>query len=106
MTATCVPTGPLPGVKLVIVGGCAGTTVKLARLRAPPPAAATPIRPLMAPGGTVTVICVGELGVKLEAGTPLKATADTLTKLVPVITTCEPTGPLAGAKPVMVGAWE
>src|SRR5207248_208280 len=82
---TTVPTGPLPGEKLVIVGGTM-VTVKLAALAALPSGVVTAIGPLVAPPGTVAVIWVGELTTKLLA-TPLKATADTPRKLVPVITT-------------------
>src|SRR5262249_10981864 len=60
--------------------------------------------PVAAPGGTVAVICVGELITKLTVGTPPKATALAPEKFVPVITTCVPTGPLVGEKLVMVGA--
>jgi hypothetical protein len=49
---TLVPTGPLAGAKLVIVGGLA-VTVKLLALFAVPPAVVTLIGPVVAPGGTV-----------------------------------------------------
>ena len=48
---TLVPTGPLAGVKLVIVG--AGMTVKLAALVAVPPGVVTFTGPVVAPAGTV-----------------------------------------------------
>jgi hypothetical protein len=48
---TLVPTGPLAGVKLVIVG--AGITVKLPALVAVPPAVVTRTGPVVAPAGTV-----------------------------------------------------
>ena len=48
---TLVPTGPLVGAKLVIVG--AGTTVKLLALVAVPPAVVTLTGPVVAPAGTV-----------------------------------------------------
>ena len=51
LTVTLVPTGPLVGVKLVIVGGL--TTVKLLPLVAVPPEVVTLIEPLVAPPGTV-----------------------------------------------------
>ena len=51
LIVTLVPTGPLEGVKLVIVG--AGTTVKLLALVAVPPAVATLSGPVVAPAGTV-----------------------------------------------------
>jgi len=46
-----VPTGPLVGVKLVMVG--AGITVKLFVLLAVPPGVVTLRDPVVAPGGTV-----------------------------------------------------
>jgi hypothetical protein len=46
-----VPTGPLVGVKLVIVGGL--TTVKLLALVAVPPGVVTLTGPVVAPVGTV-----------------------------------------------------
>src|SRR5205823_7810643 len=72
LIVTLVPTGPLPGVKLVIVGGL--ITVKLAAVLAVPPGVVTLIGPLVAPAGTVVVIAVAELTVKL-AVTPLNSTA-------------------------------
>jgi hypothetical protein len=53
---TDVPTGPLLGVKLVSVG--AGMTVKLPALVAVPPVVVTATVPVVAPVGTVAVICV------------------------------------------------
>ena len=51
LMVTPVPTGPLAGPKLVIVG--AGTTVKLLALVAVPPAVVTLSVPVVAPAGTV-----------------------------------------------------
>jgi hypothetical protein len=51
---TVLPTEPLVGAKLVIVGG--PTTVKLVALVAVPPGAVTAIGPVVAPTGTVAVI--------------------------------------------------
>ncbi len=51
LIVTLVPAGPLPGVKLVIVGGL--STVKLLALLALPPGVVTLIGPLEAPAGTV-----------------------------------------------------
>ena len=51
---TLVPTGPLVGLKLVIVGE--PTTVKLLALVAVPPGVVTAIGPVVAPLGTVAVI--------------------------------------------------
>ena len=51
---TLVPTGPLVGEKLVIVGD--PITVKLLALVAVPPGVVTAITPVVAPEGTVAVI--------------------------------------------------
>ena len=51
LMVTPVPTGPLAGVKLVIVGGL--ITVKLPALVAVPPGVVTLIVPVVAPEGTV-----------------------------------------------------
>ena len=48
---TLVPTGPLAGAKLVIVGGF--TTVKLPALLAVPPGVVTLSGPVVAPAATV-----------------------------------------------------
>src|SRR6266513_1596783 len=100
LIVTLVPTGPLPGVKLVIVGGL--MTVKLPALLAVPPGVVTLIGPLVAPAGTVVVIAVAELTVKL-ALTLLNSTAVAPLKLVPLMVTLVPTGPLLGVKLEIVG---
>ena len=51
LMVTPVPTGPLAGVKLVIVGGL--ITVKVPGLVAVPPGVVTLIVPVVAPDGTV-----------------------------------------------------
>jgi len=88
-------------VKLVIVGALA-VTVKLPLLVAVPPGVVTLIGPVVAPLGTVAVIEVAELTLK-PALTPLKATALAPVKLVPLMLTLVPTGPLPGVKPLIVG---
>src|SRR5437016_2943895 len=77
-------------------------TVKLVALVAVPPGVVTLMVPVVAPVGTVAVICVAELTVKV-AFDPLKFTAEALVKLAPVITTLAPTPPLVGEKLVMEG---
>lgn len=53
LIVTLVPTGPLAGVKLVIVGAGTNTvTVKSAALVPVPPAVVTVILPEVAPAGT------------------------------------------------------
>jgi hypothetical protein len=53
LMVTLVPTGPLAGVKLVIVGAEVELTVKLFVLVAVPPAVVTLRGPVVAPAGTV-----------------------------------------------------
>src|SRR5437899_9771858 len=100
---TAVPTGPCVGVKAVITG--LGITVKLVALVALPPRVVTLIRPVVVLG-TRAVRLVAEAEVTV-AGTTLNVTSFWLatgSKLVPVIVTAVPAGPLVGVKPVMVGA--
>jgi hypothetical protein len=100
---TLVPIPPLEGEKPEIVG--AGTvTVKVDELVAVPPAVVTAQAPLVAPKGTVAVICVAESTVYADAAMPFKVTDVAPEKLVPVIVTLVPTGPLVGLKPLIVGA--
>src|SRR5438046_5154850 len=87
---------------IVTVGGVVSPTVKLAALLAVPPGVVTLIGPLVAPAGTVAVIAVAELTVKL-ALVPLNSTAEAPVKLVPLMVTLVPTGPLPGVKLVIVG---
>ena len=97
---TLVPTGPLAGAKLAIAGG--GTTVKALLLVVVPAGVVTPISPVVAPAGTVAWIAVSEVTEKVALA-PLNVTAVVPLKLVPLIDTLVPTGPLAGAKPLIAG---
>jgi hypothetical protein len=99
--ATIVPDGPFVGVKPVIVGD--EDTIKALELVAVPPGVVTEIGPVVAPAGTIAVICVEESTLKLAAAVPLNPTALAPVKLVPVITTLVPAGPPAGEKPEIVG---
>src|SRR5947209_17621473 len=83
-----------------MLGG--GITVKELALVPLPPAAVTPIVPVVAPAGTVAVICVSEFTAKV-AVVPLNFTAVAPVEAVPVIVTLAPTPPLVGEKLVMVG---
>ena len=74
------------------VGLTVGLTVKLAALVAVPPGAVTVTGPLVAPEGTVAVICVSLFTVKVAAR-PLKATAVAPVKPLPTKVTLLPTGP-------------
>jgi len=100
LIVTAVPTGPLVGVKPVIVGGF--TTVKLAVLVAVPAGFVTVTGPLVAPLGTVAWITVAEVTVK-PAAVPLNFTAVVPVKFEPLIVTLVPTTPLAGEKVVIIG---
>src|SRR5438876_353704 len=102
LIVTLVPTGPLVGVKLVIVEALA-VTAKLLELVAVPPGVVTLSGPLVAPLGTVAEIEVAELTAKL-ALVPLSVTAVAPVKAVPLIVTLVPTGPPGGVKLVIVGA--
>jgi len=101
LIVTLVPAGPLPGVKLVIVGGL--STVKLLALLAVPPGVVTLIGPVVAPLGTVAAIEVDEFTVKL-ALVPLNRTVLAPVKFAPLMVTVVPTPPLAGEKLLIVGA--
>jgi len=102
---TFVPTGPLVGVKDEIVGAGGGVTVtvKAFALVAVPPGVVTAIGPVVAPLGTVAWRAVSETTVN-DAVVPPKVTLVVPVKLVPPIVTFTPTGPLVGAKDVIVGA--
>src|SRR5256712_4387866 len=88
------------GVKVEFAGGL--MTVKLPALLAVPAEVVTLIGPLVAPAGTVAVIVVAEPTVKL-ALVPLNSTALAPVKLVPLIETLVPAGPLIGVKLETVG---
>ena len=80
--------------------------MKLLALVAVPPGVVTWIGPLpLAPLGTMAVIWVLETTVKLVAAVPLKVTEVAPVKLVPLMVTWVPTGPLVGVNEVIVGAW-
>ena len=96
-----VPAVALVGEKLVIAG--ATMTVNVPALVAVPPGVVTDIFPVVAPAGTVAVICVAELTVKVEL-IPLNLTSVAPVKFVPVITMLAPMRPLVGLKLVIVGA--
>lgn len=100
---TEVPGAPLLGVKPEIVGGPEGVTSKLAALVPVPAELTTEIGPSVAADGTVAVICVFELTVYVVAAVPLKRTEVAPLKLVPVMTTDWPMGPLVGLNDETVG---
>src|SRR3954470_23730323 len=93
---TVVPGLPLVGVKLVMVG----MTEKEVALVVVAPETVTLILPVLAAGGTVGVMVVGEVPVD-AADAPWKATDDAPVNPDPVIVTAAPTRPLVGVKPVI-----
>jgi len=99
---TTVPTLPLPGLNPVITGALVPVTVKLPWLWSLPPGLNTDTRPVVAPEGTVAVICV-LLWMTNCAAVPLNRTEFTAENVLPVIVTDVPTGPLLGLKFVMFG---
>jgi hypothetical protein len=108
MMVTVVAIGPDVGVNEVIVGTAPAVTVKLVALVAVVPPTVTVIFPVVAPAGTVVVIEVAVLAVT-TAVVPLNLTvllARIVLKLVPVIITVAPTGPLVGEKLDTVGDGE
>src|SRR5262245_25618941 len=98
---TAVPTWPLVGANDAIVGA-GGVTVKSVVLVALPTALLTVIGPVVAPAGTVASMRVLDTMLKVAA-VPPNWTLSALSKLVPVMVTGVPTGPLVGAKEAIVG---
>ncbi|HEX7137806.1 MAG TPA: hypothetical protein VF219_08165 [Vicinamibacterales bacterium] len=98
LIVTVVPTGPLVGEKLVIAGSGLNVDPEVAV----PFGFLTLIVPIVASTGTIAVIWVVELIVKL-ADAPLNVTAVVSRKTLPVITTLVPAEPLDGANPVILG---
>ena len=78
-------------------------TRKFCELVAVPPVVVTVILPVVAPPGTVAVICDAELAVN-DAGVPLNATRVAPVKFEPLIVTVVPTGPWLGVNELIAGA--
>jgi hypothetical protein len=100
---TDVPTGALVGEKEVTVGLAEAVTVKCWELVAVPSGVVTLIGPVVASEGTVALILVFEVALKV-ADTPLNVTLVAAIRSVPVIVTDVPTGPLIGENEEIVGA--
>jgi hypothetical protein len=101
---TLVPTGPLDGVKPLIVRAV-GVTEKFVALVAICPATDTRIVPVVAPAGTTAISCVADADVT-AAAVPLNVTelpAGVVAKFDPLIVTGVPTGPELGENPEIVG---
>lgn len=103
VTVTLFPAAPLVGEKLVIVGA-GSVTEKLAAELAVPPGVTTEIFPLVAPAGTVAVICVAFTTENDVATVPLNDTDVAPVNPVPVTVTLVPAVPLVGEKLVIAGA--
>ena len=103
LTVTVIPTVPIAGLKLVIVGRLEPRTAKASALVAEPAGVVTPSRPVVAPAGTFTVSDVGE-AESTVAGVPLKVrtlSAGVAEKAVPETVTVVPGGPETGVNPRM-----
>jgi hypothetical protein len=100
--ATLVPTCPLVGETVAIVGAAA-LTVKFPAEVAEPRGVAIAILPVTALAGTVTVTLVALTTEKVPAATPPIETEVAPFKFVPVTEIEVPTVPLVGLKLVMVG---
>ena len=100
LMVTLTPTAPLVGEKLVIVGS--KPTVKSVALVAVPESVVTLIGPVVAPNGTIAVICVSETALNV-AEVPLKVRNEAVARFSPVIVTLVSTAPALGVKFVIVG---
>jgi hypothetical protein len=100
MIVTDVPTVPLVGLNDLMVGTGDGITVKFVALATVVPCLVTEIGPVVAPAGTMAVICVFEFTVNV-ALVPLNRTRLAPVKPTPVITTEVPIMPLVGLNDVI-----
>jgi hypothetical protein len=99
---TCVPSGPVVGLKLLMTGG-GGITVNELPLAPVPVTVVTLIKPLVAPPGTVALICPSLSTLNVVAAVPLNFTAVVAEKPLPLMEMFAPTRPEAGAKLVTAG---
>ena len=83
-------------------GGEDAITVNGTELVCVPPGVVTEIAPVAAPTGTVAEISFADVTVN-PACVPPNVTLVVPARFVPVIVTCVPTGPLAGANDAIVG---
>jgi hypothetical protein len=100
MMVTDVPAVPLVGLNDVMVGSGDGVTVKFVALATVVPCLVTEIGPVVAPAGTMAVICEFEFTVNV-ALVPLNRTRLAPVKPTPVITTDVPITPLVGLNDVI-----
>ena len=104
---TVVPADPLDGANRAIVGGGDGVTTKSITLAPVPSASVTDTGPVVAPTGTIAVICVSASTVNDGAAVPLKATPVAPLESanpVPVIVTDVPATPVTGRNTTTTGA--
>src|SRR5947207_7684063 len=87
-----------------VMAVAAEVTVKFTPLLATPPTVTTTL-PVVAPPGTDATMLVA-LQLVVVAVVPLKVTVPVVPKLVPVMVTAVPTGPVVGFRLVMAGADE
>ena len=80
----------------------AGATKNRVLLLVVPNGVVMVMTPEATPGGATAPMVVLFVTAKLEAGIPLKLTAEAFVKLTPVILTIVPAAPLAGVKLVML----
>ncbi len=93
---TDIPTGPLDGENPLMVGGApAPVTLKFVELTSLPAGVVTLMRPVVAPTGTLVVICVSRF-VTNTAAVPPNSTEVAPVNPVPVSVTLVPGGPLVG----------
>ncbi len=88
MSVTTAPAGAFGGVTPDRLGCVAGRTAKSVALVAVSTALVTVIGPVLAPKGTVAVICVEPLMAN-AAGMPRKATREVPSKPAPEMTTLD-----------------
>lgn len=106
LIVTEVPTDPDVGLNPVIVGPADELTTKLLVLFAEPPGVKTSILPVVAPLGTIAVICVPDPFTLNGAFDPLNVTEVALVRFVPLMETTVPAGPLDGLNPEIAGPSE
>jgi hypothetical protein len=104
LIVTDVPTGPLVGEKLVMLGAQEEPTMKSLVLSSDPSGVVTLTLPVVAPAGTFAVIELFELTVKVVWSAPPNSTSVAPWKWFPEISTEVPTEPQAGVNPSTVGA--
>ncbi len=102
---TIVPSPPDGGVKVSSLGGTVASTVKSFEDTKFPVDASTSIGPVVAPSGTLAVMCESSTTVKVAFTPPIgpKRTLCTAENPVPTTLTELPAAPLVGVKEVIVG---